>query len=233
MPQSILVVDDDELMRQSVTFHLEKAGYHVQTAAAAEPALALAQTQRPDLVLLDVNLPGMDGLAALRHFQNDLNLPVILVTARRREFDEVLGLEMGANDYITKPFDKDVLIARVRSVLRRVAPPAAAAVQNAIQVGDLTLVPNAHTATVAKRKVTLSPREFRLLHTLALEAGNVLSVDDLLQRVWGAEFIGQPQVVYVHIRWLREKIEDDPQRPTRILTVRGIGYKLAAPEDGT
>jgi len=138
-----------------------------------------------------------------------------------------LGLELGADDYVTKPFDIDVLLARIKAVLRRAAsPPSPAREPAPLKVGDLVIDPVAHTVTVGGRAVELAPREFDVLYALALEAGHVVSVDDLLTRVWGAEYAGEPQVVYVHIRWLREKLEDDPQHPRRILTIRGVGYKL-------
>ncbi|NOZ28807.1 MAG: response regulator transcription factor [Chloroflexi bacterium] len=230
-PAHILLVDDDALLRQSLAFNLEQAGYQVSTAASAEDALALAHRTPPDLVLLDIGLPGMDGLEALRHFQEHLGIPVIFLTARRRELDEVLGLELGADDYITKPFDLDVLLARIKAVLRRArsseSPPREPA---PLVVGDLEIDPAAHTVTVAGRPVDLSPREFDLLYTLALEAGHVVSVDDLLARVWGSEYAGESQVVYVHIRWLREKLEETPNHPRRILTIRGVGYKLEPQE---
>jgi len=228
MPKHILIVDDDVLMRRSLAFNLEQAGLRASNAASAEDALAMARRDPPDLVLLDIGLPGMDGLDALRQFKSTLNLPVIFLTARRRELDEVLGLELGADDYITKPFDVDVLLAHIKAVLRRTdRPPRPADSAASIVVGDLTIDPVAHTVLLAGQPVELTPREFDLLHAFALEPNRVLSVDGLLGRVWGAEFIGQPQVVYVHIRWLREKIEVDPNRPERILTVRGVGYKLA------
>ena len=231
MPADVLLVDDDALLRRSLTFNLEQAGYRVSTAASAEDALALAQRDPPDLVLLDIGLPGMDGLEALRHFQERLGLPVIFLTARRRELDEVLGLELGADDYITKPFDLDVLLARIKAVLRRTRRvQAATAEPSPLTVGDLVIDPAAHTVTVGGQPVGLSPREFDLLHALALEAGHVVSVDDLLVRVWGAEYEGESQVVYVHIRWLREKIEEDPHDPRRIITVRGVGYRLEPTE---
>jgi len=169
----------------------------------------------------------MDGLEALRHFQDELDVPVIFVTARRRELDEILGLELGADGYITKPFNPDVLLARVKSVLRRTHRQIPTQIEpEEISVGDLTIDPGAHTVSVSGRPIDLTAREFAVLHSLAIEAGQVLSVDDLITRVWGAEFIGQSQVVYVHIRWLREKIEEDPNHPNRILNVRGVGYKL-------
>jgi DNA-binding response OmpR family regulator len=169
----------------------------------------------------------MDGLEALRHIQKEMDVPVIFVTARRRELDEILGLELGADEYITKPFNPDILLARVKAVLRRSSrQPAGPSDSSALEVGDLIIDPAAHTVSVAGRPVDLTAREFALLHALAQEVGRVLSIDDLLARVWGAEFFGEPQVVYVHIRWLREKIEDDPQDPQRIINVRGVGYKL-------
>jgi DNA-binding response OmpR family regulator len=223
----LLIVDDDALFRRSLAFNLEQAGYGVVAAESAEDALAIARRERPDLVLLDIGLPQMDGLDALHFFKEEISAPVIFLTARRRELDEILGLEMGADDYVTKPFDQDVLLARVKSVLRRTQMEQPALPQDRpIQIGDLAIDPSAHTVTVAGEKVELPPREFDLLHTLAMEAGRVLSPDDLLARVWGAEFVGEPQVVYVHVRWLREKIEDDPHNPKRILTIRGVGYKL-------
>jgi DNA-binding response OmpR family regulator len=227
MAKHILVVDDDDLLRRSLAFNLEKAGYRPSTAANAEAALVLARRDPPDLVLLDIGLPGMDGLQALRELQSHLGIPVILLTARRRELDQVLGLELGADDYVTKPFDLDVLLARVRAVLRRSQRlPAAVTEPAPLVVGDLVVDLAAHTVAVGGQPVELSPREFDLLHTLALQAGQVVSVDDLLARVWGAEYEGEPQVVYVHVRWLREKLEEDPRHPRRILTIRGVGYKL-------
>jgi DNA-binding response OmpR family regulator len=232
-PAHILLVDDDPLLRRSLALNLEEAGYRAATAASAEDALALAARNRPDLVLLDIGLPGMDGLAALRHFQSRVGVPVILVTARRRELDEVLGLELGAEDYVTKPFSLDVLLARIRTVLRRaeILPAPAAAEPHPLAVGDLTIDPAAHTVAVRNRPVELTPLEFDVLHALALEPGRVLSVDDLLARVWGAEYVGEPQAVYVHIHWLRLKLGDDPDNPQRIVTVRGVGYKLQPQEE--
>ena len=227
MAPHLLVVDDDSLLRRSLGLQLEQAGYRASLAGSAEDALALAQRDRPDLIVLDMGLPGMDGLEALKQFKQQADVPVIFVTARRRELDTILGLELGADDYITKPFNPDVLLARVKAVLRRsAAPVTASSGPEPLVVGDLTIDPAAHTVRVAGRPVELTGREFAVLHALALEAGKVLSVDDLIARVWGAEFSGESQVVYVHIRWLREKIEDDPNAPTRIVNVRGVGYKL-------
>jgi DNA-binding response OmpR family regulator len=227
MPKYILLVDDDALMRRSLAYNLEQAGYRTSTAASAEDALEMIRRELPDLVLLDINLPGIDGLEALRRFKDQAGLPVIFLTARRRNLDEVVGLELGADDYITKPFDVDVLLAHIKAVLRRSGEAEKTAASVPVQVGDLTLDPSAHTVTLGGRRIELSLREFDLLHVLAQDPNRVLAVEDLLARVWGAEFTGQPQVVYVHIRWLREKIEADPDHPRRILTVRGVGYKLS------
>ena len=227
MAKHILVVDDDALLRRSLSLQLEQVGYRTSTAGSAEDALALARRDRPDLVLLDVGLPGMDGLDALRQVQMDDDIPVIFVTARRRELDTILGLELGADGYITKPFNPDVLLAHVKAVLRRSERQSGgSAGQEPLIVGDLAINPAAHTVTVAGEQVELAAREFALLHTLALDAGNVVSVDDIITRAWGAEFLGEPQVVYVHRRWLREKIEKDPNNPQRLVNVRGVGYKL-------
>jgi DNA-binding response OmpR family regulator len=227
MAKHILIVDDDKLLRRSLSLQLDQAGYRTSTAANAEDALAFARRDEPDLILLDVGLPGMDGLEALRHIQKDMDVPVIFVTARRRELDEILGLELGADEYITKPFNPDILLARVKAVLRRSGRQSEGPASDAVlEVGDLVIDPAAHTVVVAGEPVELTAREFALLHALAQEAGRVLSIDDLLARVWGAEFFGEPQVVYVHVRWLREKIEEDPQKPKRIVNLRGVGYKL-------
>lgn len=227
MSKHILLVDDDALMRRSLAFNLEQAGFRASSAANAEDALLLARQDPPDLILLDIGLPGMDGLEAVRRFKELFqgSLPVIFVTARRRNLDQVIGLELGADDYISKPFDVDVLIARIKAVLRR---PTAAASQPAvaITVGRLQLDPASHTVRLGEKYIDLSPREFKLLQVLALTPNRVHTIDELLASVWGAEFTGQPQVVYVHMRWLREKLELDPQHPTLLLTVRGVGYKL-------
>ncbi len=234
MSKHILLVDDDALFRRSLAFSLEQAGYRVTTAADAEAALDVCASHRapPDLVLLDIGLPGMDGLDALRHLQEFVAAPVIFVTARRRELDEALGLELGADDYITKPFDLNILLARIKAVLRRAQRPVDdfPGTEKSLTIGDLVIDPTAHTVTLDGRPVNLAPREFGLLHALALQAGRVVSANDLLARVWGAEYQGQPQVVYVHIRWLREKLEEIPSQPRRILTVRGVGYKLESQE---
>ncbi len=231
MSKHILLVDDDALLRRSLGFNLRQAGYRPSTAEDAETALAMARRDPPDLILLDIELPGIDGLSALRQIEAQLSVPVIFLTARRGQADQVLGLEAGGADYVTKPFDLDVLLARIKSVLRR-APGAMGLPEErrALVVGDLQVDPDGRIAWIGGRPVELSPREFDLLYELASDAGHVLSVDDLLARIWGADYAGEPQVVYVHMRWLREKLEDDAQHPRRIVTIRGVGYRLDAQE---
>ncbi|MCL4831032.1 MAG: response regulator transcription factor [Caldilineaceae bacterium] len=228
----ILVIDDDRLMRRSVSLSLTDAGYATETASSGEEGLASARKLRPDLVLLDIGLPGMDGLETLRAFQREIAAPVIFVTARRRELDEIVGLEMGADDYITKPFDMDILLARVKAVLRRdqqnrpVSTPS-----QPIAVGDLRIEPAAHQVTVRGQVVELAPKEYDLLYYLAQRAGEAVPMDEIVDNVWGDEWVGETQTVYVHVRWLRTKIEADPAKPRRLLTVRGVGYRLV-PIDG-
>ena len=233
MTKHILLVDDDVLMRRSLALNLEEAGYRASTAATAEAAFEVVKRDPPDLILLDIGLPGMDGLDALRNFQQSARsqhleeIPIIFLTARRRELDQALGLELGADDYVTKPFDLNVLLARIKAVLRRFERTSLAAPEpDLLEVGQLLIDPAAHTVTLAGEAIDLTPLEFDMLHTLALDAGHVVSVDELLDRVWGAEYAGEPQIVYVHMRSLRQKIEANSQHPRRILTVRGVGYKL-------
>ncbi len=231
MSKNILLVDDDALLRRSLAFRLENAGYPTVTAANAEEALKMVQANPPDLVLLDIALPGMDGLDALKHFRDEYHIPVIFLTGRSRELDEILGLELGAEDYITKPFQLDVLLARIKTVLRRAVSASATTIKPAlIQIGKLCVDPIAHVVTMGDEVIELPRLEFGLLYTLALDAGQVISSNDLLARVWGAEFVGEPQVIYVYIRLLREKIEEDPNNPRRIVNIHGVGYKLVKEE---
>lgn len=228
MSKHLLLVDDDALLVRSLAYTLEQAGYRTTTACSAWEGLASIEQDPPDLILLDIGLPDMDGLSMLRRIQKERDTPVIFLTARRRELDEVLGLELGAEDYITKPFSEDVLLARIKAVLRRGERPDIPSPTSAlIVVGDLTIDPAAHTVICAGHNVDLAPKAFDLLRVMALNSGQVMSVNDLLEQVWGVEYVGEPQVVYVNIRWLREKLEEDPSHPRRILTIHGVGYKLA------
>jgi DNA-binding response OmpR family regulator len=231
MGASILVVDDDDLLRRSLAFTLTQAGFDTRTADSAENAIAMTSQKRPDIVLLDIMLPGMDGLEALRYFREKIGVPVIFLTARRRELDEILGLELGADDYLVKPVKTDILIARIRAVLRRTRTiqPTEQRLQS-ITVGDLVIDPWSRTLNQQGRFIELTPKEFNLLYALALEPERVLTIDEILARVWGAEYTGEPQILYVNIRWLRQKIEKDPHNPTHLLTVRNVGYKLVVSE---
>lgn len=233
MNEHILAVEDEPLLRRTLTFNLEKAGYRVSAAASAEDALGILQRDTPDLVVLDIGLPGIDGLEAIQLFKQRIEAPIIFLTSRDRKTDHVVGLELGADDYITKPYDVTILLARIKAVLRRSQRGGAKSTNDQVDLGDLKIDAGAYVTTLNDKTLDLSPREFDLLHALALRAGHVVSVDDLLAQVWGAEYAGEPQVVYVHIRWLREKIEADPQKPTRILTVRGKGYKLVPQPAGS
>jgi DNA-binding response OmpR family regulator len=189
--RQILIVDDDNLLRRGLGFHLEKNGFKTQGVASAEDALAIIRRDPPDLLLMDIGLTGMDGLEAMKQIHHHINLPVILLTARRRELDQVLGLELGADDYVVKPFDPDVLLARIRSVLRRAtAPGFSKNEETLITVGAIQIDLAAHTVTVNGTLVELPPRAFDLLVTLAQNAGNVVTTDDIMNRVWGADFVG-------------------------------------------
>lgn len=232
MTKTILIVDDDHLTRRSLELHLTQAGYAVESAAAIPQALALAQTKAPDLLLLDIGLPDIDGLEGLRLFhEKHPGLPAIFLTARRRELDQIVGLELGADDYITKPFDIDVLLAHIKAVLRRSRAPVggvASAIPATITVGDLSIDPAGRVVTRGGSPIELTPKEFDVLLYLAETPGVVRSVQEILQHVWGENWIGEEQTIYVHMRWLRTKVEDDPGKPARIVTVRGAGYKLVA-----
>lgn len=231
MANKVLIVDDDVLMRRSLAFNFEKSGFASFTAENAEDAIAAIQIDEPDVILLDIGLPGMDGLDAIGEIQKKSEIPVIFLTARRSGEDQITGLNAGADDYITKPFEFDVLLARVKAVLRRKERLIPAYDQSNIQVGGLFMDLEQHEAKMDGKNLELSPKEFDLLAALALEADRVISTDNLLKRVWGAEYSGEPQVLYVHIRWLRGKVEKDPDNPKHITTVRGVGYKyISNPE---
>lgn len=223
----ILVVDDDPLIRDSLSYSLAKEGFQVLVAASGEAALGEARLGRPDLAILDVGLPGMDGLEVCRILQAEMNLPTIMLTARDQEIDKVLGLRLGADDYVTKPFSTTELLARIQAVLRRTQP--AHHTRERIEVGEIVVDVAAHEVRVRGQLLKLSPKEFALLRLLASNPGRVLERHFLLDTVWGEGWIGEPKTLDVHIQWLRDKIESDPSRPRFIHTVRGIGYKFALP----
>jgi DNA-binding response OmpR family regulator len=230
MAAKILVVDDDTLLRRSLKYRLERDGYAVTTADSGEDALASARRDQPDLILLDIGLPDRDGLNVARTLQHEMNAPIIFLTGRSQETDIVTGLELGAEDYITKPFGMRELLARIRVVLRRAARVPTQTADEPLAAGDVWLDPRRREVRVRGEAVELPPKEFELLRLLLANVETVLPTDYLLDAVWGEEFGGALQVLYVHIGWLRERIEADPRRPRYIQTVRGVGYKFTAGE---
>jgi DNA-binding response OmpR family regulator len=235
MPSQILVVDDDLLLQRSLAYRLKSEGYEVVTATTSAEALVAARYNHPDLILLDIGLPDRDGLETARLLDRELKTPIIFLTARNQETDVVIGLELGAEDYIVKPFRMGELLARIRVVLRRASHLPVQAVDESLVAGEVWLDPRQHLVQVRGVPVELPPKEFKLLHLLMANTGTVLSADYLLNAVWGEAFAGAVQVLYVHIGWLRERLEVDPRHPRYIQTVRGVGYKFVSqePDAGT
>ena len=218
----ILVVDDEDSIVQTLRFNLEQQGFAVSTARDGPSAIARAKSDEPDLIVLDLMLPGMDGVEVCRQLRKTSSVPVVMLTAKDREIDKVVGLEIGADDYITKPFSIHELMARIKAHLRRAAAPTTTS--TVLRGADIELDVSRHRATKRGRSVELSPKEFRLLHVLLENKGHVVSRETLLDRVWGYDFDGNLQTVSVHMHWLREKIEDDPGNPVHLVTVRSRGY---------
>ena len=232
MDAQLLLVDDDPLLTDSLGFLLKQEGYQVRAATTATEGIESARRHPPDLVLLDIGLPDLNGVEACRRLRTFWSGPVIMLTARRQETDKVVGLDAGADDYITKPFAQTELLARVRAALRRARQPASGpAVQGELSAGDLTIDLDARTVTVRGTPVHVSAREFDLLHLLADRPGRVLTRRYLFDSIWGADFYGDVRALDVYIRALRKKIEPDPDNPSHIHTIRGVGYKLEPPED--
>lgn len=219
----ILLVEDDQILLETLAYNLSRERYEVVRASDGVTALTLARETQPDLILLDIMLPELDGLSVCRILRRELETPIILLTARGGEVDRIVGLDCGADDYIAKPFSLGELYARMRAVLRRGRREP----ETRLESGDLTLDVVAHRASACGRDLELTPREFDLLAELIRHKGTVLTRDLLLERVWGNDFGGDTRTVDVHIRGLREKIERDPADPQRIETVRGIGYRFA------
>lgn len=221
--QSILIVEDDETLQQTLVYNLEQEGYRVTTAFDGQTGLELARDQRPDLIVLDIMLPVMDGLSVCRILHREMDVPIIMLTARSSEVDKIIGLDSGADDYITKPFSLGEFMARVRAALRR--QPNQGAVER-LQAGDLSLDLIGRKAYKGEQELNLSHKEFDLLAELIRNRGMVLSRDLLLTKVWGYDYVGESRTVDVHIRWLRGKVEENPSDPKRITTVRSIGYRF-------
>ncbi len=235
MSEKILVVEDEPVLLETLAYNLTKQGYQVATAADGHVAVELARQQEPDLVVLDVMLPGIDGFEVCRILRQEMNVPILMLTARTDEVDKVVGLEVGADDYLTKPFSMRELLARIKAQLRRVrllreeftaSPPSGPPQQHAIRFGDLTIDPDRREITRGDEILHLKPKEYELLFYLAQNRGRVLSRDQILEHVWGWDYTGGSRTVDVHVRWLREKIEVDPAEPDRIITVRGVGYRF-------
>ncbi|WP_163651685.1 response regulator YycF [Listeria sp. PSOL-1] len=232
--KKILVVDDEKPIADIVKFNLNKEGFEVVCAYNGDEALELVEEVKPDLILLDIMLPGRDGIEVCREVRKKYDMPIIMLTAKDSEIDKVLGLELGADDYVTKPFSNRELIARVKANLRRhsqiSAQPTEDEENSELEIGSLTIHPDAYV--VSKRGVTieLTHREFELLHYLARHMGQVMTREHLLQTVWGYDYYGDVRTVDVTVRRLREKIEDNPSHPTWLVTRRGVGYYLRNPE---
>lgn len=232
MENKILVVDDEQPIADILQFNLEKEGYEVICAYDGAEALEKVEQENPDMILLDVMLPIKDGMEVCREVRKTHNMPIIMLTAKDSEIDKVLGLEMGADDYVTKPFSNRELIARVKANLRRHRQEGAEEEkkqENNIEIGDLVIHLDAYVVTKRGKMVELTHREFELLHYLADHIGQVMTRENLLQTVWGYDYFGDVRTVDVTVRRLREKIEDNPSRPAWIITRRGVGYYLKEP----
>ncbi len=224
----VLLVDDDPLICKGLKFNLEQAGYQVATASTAHTALEISSRLPFDIAILDVGLPDDSGLDLCRKLKDSQSLPVIFLTARRRELDEIVGLEVGGDDYVTKPFSTDLLLARIRAVLRRSEKitPRPEPINKPIVAGHFELNYMTHIASKQDVTLDLAPLEFSLLHLFVSHPDRVYTSDALVESIWGVEYKGERQVLYVQIRSLREKIEEDPSNPRHIVTLRGVGYKF-------
>jgi two-component system OmpR family response regulator len=224
----LLVVEDDPNLLETLKYNLQKESYDVVTAVDGEQAVAIALRERPDLVILDIMLPKMNGFEVCRILRKEMTVPILMLTAKADETDKVVGLEIGADDYMTKPFSMRELMARVRAMLRRTkmveTPPASGPAS--LKIGTLEIDMSRHRFSLSGAALELSPKEFDLLAFLARNKGLVFSREQLLEKVWGYDYAGDTRTVDVHIRWLRQKIETDPGHPTYLVTVRGTGYKL-------
>lgn len=227
----ILLVDDEPLIIDSLSYSLEREGFQVSSAMDGKQALDAIEDAQPDLIVLDLLLPDISGFEVCRRLRENYSTPVIMLTALGEEIDRVQGLEVGADDYLAKPFSFRELLARVRATLRRVEMDRKARHEQPITLKDLSLDPVARRVFKKNEELQLSAREFDLLAALMGNAGRAMSREELLQQVWGDEWIGDPRTLDVHIRWLRLKIEDDPAIPRYIQTVRGFGYRFAGPEE--
>jgi DNA-binding response OmpR family regulator len=228
--ERILAVDDEPRYLEIIRFNLESAGYRAACAASGEEALEMVTVEEPDLIVLDVMLPGLDGFEVCRLVRERSSCPIIMLTAKGAEEDKVRGLRLGADDYVTKPFSAQELLARVEAVLRRARAPEGGERQETISLGDLSIDRQRKQVTLAGRELRLSPTEYRLLLCLAVNAGVVLSRDELLIQVWGKAYKGEDEILRVTLWRLRQKLVDNPSAPRYIVTRPGLGYMFAAPD---
>lgn len=234
MAEKILVVDDEISLQETVSYSLTKEGYQVEVAGDGDAGLELARTLKPDLIILDVMLPGLDGFEVCRILRQETNTPVLMLTARDDEIDRVVGLEVGADDYLPKPFSMRELIARVKALLRRVrlireevgTSATEGGQPQVMAFGNLTIDTGRREVLLDGQVIALKPKEYELLSFMGSNKGRVFSRELILERVWGWGFVGDSRTVDVHVRWLREKIESVPDKPQRIITVRGAGYRF-------
>ena len=228
-PPTVLVVEDEESFIEALVIGLKREGFLVRVARDGVEAVDAFESMRPDLVLLDVMLPRLSGIDVCRELRSRSRVPIIMVTAKGGEIDTVVGLEVGADDYVTKPYRLRELVARMRAVLRR-SPPLddSAGAGDILEVGDVRLDPERHEVYVRNLPVSLPLKEFELLELLLANAGRVLTRETLIDRVWGPHYVGDTKTLDVHVKRLRSKIEDDPSNPRRITTIRGLGYKFEA-----
>jgi two-component system, OmpR family, response regulator RegX3 len=228
---TVLLVEDEDSFVEALTVGLKREGFRVQVAQDGAEALELFDVVKPDLVLLDVMLPKISGVDVCRELRRRSSVPIIMVTAKGSEIDTVVGLEVGADDYVTKPYRLRELVARMRAVLRRrpADGPARNASGEAIEVGDVRLDPERHEVEIRGEQVNLPLKEFELLEILLSNAGRVLPRETLIDRVWGTDYVGDTKTLDVHVKRLRAKVERDPSVPTRIVTIRGLGYKYDTP----
>ena len=227
--KKILIVEDDRNLLDTLVYNVKKEGYDVVTSINGEEAVESARKENPDLIVLDIMLPGLNGLEVCRIFRKEMTVPILMLTARNEEVDKIIGLEVGADDYMTKPFSMRELIARIRAMLRRAGMTVAQpdSVEKTIKIGTLEVDTERHRITVSGKELELSPKEYDLLVFLAVNKGFVFTREQLLEKVWGYDFAGDTRTIDVHIRWLRQKIESNPSKPETLITVRGTGYKLA------
>ena len=229
MGNKVLIVEDDANLLETLKYNLNKESYIVVTAIDGEQALDVARREKPDLIILDIMLPRLSGFEVCRILRKEISTPIVMLTAKADETDKIVGLEIGADDYITKPFSVRELIARIRAMLRRAKiTETQSGEDKVLHIGDLRVDIERHQVSLLDTALELRPKEFELLVFLAKNKGLVFSREQLLEKLWGYDYIGDTRTVDVHVRWLRQKIESDPANPKYLVTVRGTGYKLEA-----